>query len=693
MRSFSPLNLAIIRGDENEVIAALRTGDNISREDQGFTPLMWATWHKRVNIFNILLEHNANIDQVCSHGFTALDIAVRNNDTDFLKLLMSNNAHLNMGREPEFHCAAIHNCTETVITLLKEYKVDINQKDKEGKTALMKAAYLGNLNVVKALLEFKEIDINCKNKYGETARDRAVKEGKLDIVQALDEFVFKKEQNEDHMPSYSPLTTAIIAGDENEVKNLLERKANVNAVEEDGNTPLIFAAAYQRLNIISMLLEYKANINHVNYREDMTAETALSAAIRGGDDTNIVKLLLENKADINAGRIPALNQAAIDDRKKITKMLLVEYKVDINSVDTQGNTALMSAATMGSLATAKTLLKFKNIDMSRKNFRGHTARDRAAISRNHGIVEVLDEAISFRKKQEALNLEIQAAYKNGMNDFMHDRFDQAIEEFTECINSSPDISDYHLIRGIDYRDQNITYTQATLIQLAPTIADAYLQRSIAYSRGNMILFFLCDLSNFLELSTNIYNKVEIQACTQRLDEKFLVAVFKYPEFYEKLKPYLSFSQRFEACGINALPEMLQNFIDPITTTIINDPVAVSSGQTYDRQSLIKYFAAHGNPPSLPDPMTKDQIKYSELNNKTNIAIKNTIDRLITELEQSQKSRLVLELQQSQAIKREKRARRPSFTEEMKQQNEMRKEETEPAQQATTSSAVSTSYTH
>ncbi len=494
------------------------------------------------------------------------------------------------------------------------------------------------------------------------------------------------------MQSYSPLTTAIIAGDENEVKNLLERKANVNAVEEDGNTPLIFAADYQRLNIIKMLLEYKADVNHINCREDMRTETALSAAIHGGDDTNIVKLLLEHEADINGGYIPYLNNAAIYDRKKIAKMLLIEYKVDINATERGNNTALINAASMGSLTTLKALLKFKNIDIHYKNSSGNTARDKAAKSGNYGIVEVLDEAISFRKEQEALNLEIQAAYKNGMDDFMHDRYDQAIEKLTRCMELSPHISEYDLIRGIDDREKNITYTQATLIQLAPTIADAYLQRSIAYSRVNKIPESMSDFYMFIELSDHIYNKVEFPGI-KSLDEKILVEIFKYSESYEKLKPYLSFSQRFEACGTSTIPEMLQNFIDPITTTIINDPVAVSSGQTYDRQSLIKYFAAHGNPPSLPDPITKDPIKYSELNNKTNIAIKNTIDRLVTELEQSQKSRLVLESQQSQEIRRENRTRRPSFTEEMKQQNEMRREETALAQQATTSSSASTSFNH
>jgi ankyrin repeat protein len=213
------------------------------------------------------------------------------------------------------------------------------------------------------------------------------------------------------MRSYSPLTTAIIAGDENEVKNLLEKKVSVNAIEADGSTPLMVAAAYQHLNIIRMLLGAGANIHYRSNSTKILCDTALTAAIVGGDNTDIVRLLWDHQVDIHAGSTPALNRAASYDRVNITKMLLEEYKVDIKSVDSGDNTPLLNAAVMGSVATVTELLKHKNIDIYHKNFMGHTARDRAAKVGNYKIVELIDKEIAFRKKQEALNSQIQASIR------------------------------------------------------------------------------------------------------------------------------------------------------------------------------------------------------------------------------------------------------------------------------------------
>ena len=78
--------------------------------------------------------------------------------------------------------------------------------------------------------------------------------------------------------------------------------------------------------------------------------------------------------------------------------------------------------------------------------------------------------------------------------------------------------------------------------------------------------------------------------------------------------------------------------DPITLEIMNDPVGVSSGITYDRKSLQDLFASKKNPmtqeipATIPCPITKLPIERSELNNKTQVIIKGVIDNFVSKQE-------------------------------------------------------------
>lgn len=57
--------------------------------------------------------------------------------------------------------------------LLRSERIDINIRDKSGRTALMIAAAGGQTEIVAALLEFEDCDINATSHDGETALDCA----------------------------------------------------------------------------------------------------------------------------------------------------------------------------------------------------------------------------------------------------------------------------------------------------------------------------------------------------------------------------------------------------------------------------------------------------------------------------------------------------------------------------------------
>ena len=126
-------------------------------------------------------------------------------------------------------------------------------------------------------------------------------------------------------------------GNAGRVELLLKEGANVNATDEDSNTPLILASGSGGLAIAIMLLAEGAGVNAVN----KDGETALlrAASFRIPE---IVEVLIDNGADVNAADkdgMTALMWAANKDNERTVKML-IEAGVNLNAKDKKGWTAI-----------------------------------------------------------------------------------------------------------------------------------------------------------------------------------------------------------------------------------------------------------------------------------------------------------------------------------------------------------------
>jgi hypothetical protein len=88
------------------------------------------------------------------------------------------------------------------------------------------------------------------------------------------------------------LFIAVMSGDAPKVKELLSKGANVNARDENGQTPLHWAAIHGRVDVARLLLEHGADVN----ARDENGQTPLRwAAIHGHVD--VARLLLDHGAD------------------------------------------------------------------------------------------------------------------------------------------------------------------------------------------------------------------------------------------------------------------------------------------------------------------------------------------------------------------------------------------------------------
>ncbi len=95
--------------------------------------------------------------------------------------------------------------------------------------------------------------------------------------------------------SHTALMYAALSGRTLDVRTLLERGADVNAIDHEGRTALMFAAVNMHSETVNSLLEHGADVN----AKDNDGGTALMLAACGGA-TEIVKSLVARGADASA---------------------------------------------------------------------------------------------------------------------------------------------------------------------------------------------------------------------------------------------------------------------------------------------------------------------------------------------------------------------------------------------------------
>lgn len=136
------------------------------------------------------------------------------------------------------------------------------------------------------------------------------------------------------------LIKAVRNKDMGEVRSRIFSGANVNA-RADGDPVLVIAIKGRYYDIARLLLDNGA---YVNMESIPQQETALMYAAAAGDE-DAVKLLLEFRADVNAGDRQgrtALMKAASNRQEEIVEML-IEAGADVFQTDYVGRDALRYA--------------------------------------------------------------------------------------------------------------------------------------------------------------------------------------------------------------------------------------------------------------------------------------------------------------------------------------------------------------
>jgi hypothetical protein len=173
---------------------------------------------------------------------------------------------------------------------IPRYRKRVNNKDKEGGTALHYAVASEDIALVQLLLN-RGADIEAKSNDKETALHVAAGEGNTAVVQLL----LDRGADIEAKSEYERRALHLAAAHRSEavVQLLLDRGANIMARQYDGGTPLHSAALFENKTVVLSLLDRGANIEAKNLR----GQTPLHYSV-GNED--IVYLLVDRGADVNA---------------------------------------------------------------------------------------------------------------------------------------------------------------------------------------------------------------------------------------------------------------------------------------------------------------------------------------------------------------------------------------------------------
>ncbi|KAH9184856.1 hypothetical protein AeNC1_013167 [Aphanomyces euteiches] len=237
----------------------------------------------------------------------------------------------------------------TVVHKLVSKNVDVNAQDHQGKTPLMRAIEMRNMDMVHILIDAKsDLSIKCRDGYS-ALYIAAEDVSRLDIARFILPYVKDDGAHE--------LFEAIVENDAEVLENLLAAGVSSSLRRPDVlQTPAIHSAIHNTM-LLSILLEHDRTLVDC---KDRQGQTALGIASILGE-LDAVKLLLQYGANIELkdfrGRTP-LHLATFYEQLEVVEYF-VEQGASIEARDDDQRTPLHSMAEKGNLRGCTLLCRAK----------------------------------------------------------------------------------------------------------------------------------------------------------------------------------------------------------------------------------------------------------------------------------------------------------------------------------------------
>ncbi|PJD94031.1 MAG: hypothetical protein CK425_12140 [Parachlamydia sp.] len=351
-----------------------------SRDSLGFLPIHYAAREGDIEMVKALIPFVANINDAQrppvgsefyfpEHAFTPLCLAAMSRNADLVKLLLEMGADPNSattaGRLP-LHSAVQQRyygidekkdeAVKEIIKLLIPLTNDLNKQGHLGRTPLADAAISSNTIGLNLLIE-KGGKADIRDEIGMLPLHHAAYYGDVEIAKILIPLTPDINDNQTTGEMNEQLTPLLVAlkNKQSEVaKLLLEKGANPNLPDKDGNLPLHYAVKNNDLELSRSLAAVTQDLNKVG----AYAESHLLMAAKQGNHA-LVKVLLAKGADADMadkqGNLP-LHRALRGNNVELVADLIAATK-NLNKSGSINETPLLIAIKEGSPTFLEMLLK------------------------------------------------------------------------------------------------------------------------------------------------------------------------------------------------------------------------------------------------------------------------------------------------------------------------------------------------
>jgi uncharacterized protein len=190
---YAGLHAAAANGEVAEIEKLIGEGENPNLQDaRSRTPLLVAAFRKHYGAVEALLKRGANANARDMQGFDILTLAAVNNDMQLLKLALDNGADPRRVTGPLDGTALIsaaHLGHVEIVRALIEAKAPLDNVNRMGWTAVLIAVLLGNnskghIETVDLLVK-AGADVDIKDKQGMTALAHARARGYQEMINIL----------------------------------------------------------------------------------------------------------------------------------------------------------------------------------------------------------------------------------------------------------------------------------------------------------------------------------------------------------------------------------------------------------------------------------------------------------------------------------------------------------------------------
>ncbi|XP_018569142.1 uncharacterized protein LOC108909316 [Anoplophora glabripennis] len=348
------------------------------KDNDGRTALHLAAFRDHTDIIELLMQHNGDINIQDNEGYTIIHYLLFFVDQlDILKLIIEKGGNVNI--RDKNGCTALHLTTTwgnlDAVILLVEFGIDVNVTDIEGSTALHVAVNKGHFSLIEYLVKIG-VDVTVRDNCGHTVLHLAIEACSSDVISPFMRLPHHYNDIDVNDCTMQYLTfNAVDIGAINfddcldstnmeprgkklylDIIKIVVTKCGevVDIKDETGCTALHLAVLKGQMEVVKLLVEHNTDVNIKDHR----CCTALHLAVRD-DRLDIVKLLVEHGAVVNNQDIDnntALHIATREGHKEIVKFL-VECNAIVDIKDRDGRTSLHKAVEGSNLDIVRFLIE------------------------------------------------------------------------------------------------------------------------------------------------------------------------------------------------------------------------------------------------------------------------------------------------------------------------------------------------